>query len=708
MSGFDNKLKKVGEYSDIIQLELEKSGLNSQVQGFVFGKETKQNDADQIDTDLMSIVRDNLLQQENPQVQKLQNDVNSAQDEVNAVQQSFFDAQKSVGIAQESVNTAQSNYSAAQSELTVAQGELAAAESLPATIIVNGVEQQNPEREKAIAAVQARVNSAQTKVNTAKNELDGAKNDLNKAKNDLNKTQNNLDKAKTTYESAKSKLEAAEEEPLSDADEEKMAQAQAKKEETEKQIKDFDEKIKELQKKIDKIDEQISDIKSAENINNEDTEEENKSEKALNDNENVSDEPIDSENITANELIDAEDKYISESKNKMAMDYAERLEQNIQLLHTNNDEGAREFLETEAIALAGYTGDNPVITSCKLAIDKALDSDTINRNDLDTSEIENTSDIMKSVYKSIAETLPSVGNLKPEEIKAAANTYYKAMGLNQTDMSFEVFEQAFEGYNNMQQYGNAAAEFLSSDIGKQLSSGLDMQNPRKLGEKTKNKLNDYFETQGLKEKGLNFDNYVLSCVAYNHLNGTDVEQGRYFGIFDTTDTGKTDAETDYSGMYYLLDLKNMDLVETSEMVLGKNSFEKSLNGDDAGKNKSNADGSGSTLPGFELVGKQRTSGIPNDDGRRGCKEAKDLYGLEMDVNDQSDLKNTIVHYYNHNNGYTKGCKGFDPIYDNNGNIDIEATNEKLDRLFPTGTLIYTVPWIEKDKQDYLKLSKLYS
>ncbi len=172
-----------------------------------------------------------------------------------------------------------------------------------------------------------------------------------------------------------------------------------------------------------------------------------------------------------------------------------------------------------------------------------------------------------------------------------------------------------------------------------------------------------YETLGLDKLGLNKDVFMLAMEGYNNLE--DKGNG-FLGIFDTTQSADKER-------YYLLDLNKFELVGRSVLKIGSGNMDNIKT--------ANKDGSHATLSGFEMVGGEYYSDSMG-------KNAMRLIGLEEGINDNALAKGTVVHYTTNNT--TWGCKGFTPVI-TNGKVDIAATEEKMHRLFPKGTIIFTNP-----------------
>lgn len=189
-----------------------------------------------------------------------------------------------------------------------------------------------------------------------------------------------------------------------------------------------------------------------------------------------------------------------------------------------------------------------------------------------------------------------------------------------------------------------------------------------------------YETLGLEEQGLSYEVFSKTIEGYSKLPEELRETG-YLGIFDTTQS--SDKER-----YYLLDLNNMELVGRTVLKTGS--------GDMSDVESANQLGSGATLSGFEQVkigGEYYSSSMGKDAWR--------LVGLEDGINDNSEAKGTVVHFTKYE--HTLGCKGFTPVYDSNGNVDVSATNAKMHKLFPEGAILFTYP----SDEDYWDLSEYY-
>ncbi|MBQ9246809.1 hypothetical protein IJ182_11155 [bacterium] len=301
--------------------------------------------------------------------------------------------------------------------------------------------------------------------------------------------------------------------------------------------------------------------------------------------------------------------------------------------------------------------------------------------------IDELNDLKTKLYESIG--VFEIGKIPDSMIVTQANQYYDQLGLAETGMSREVFQQAFEGYNTQIKYQNAALDFLDQAD----SSTLSKLQPNINSNSDVYKQNDsnpiwQYYRDNLQDSGIDYNNFVLSCVAYSHVNSggqelrngavsnsrsghdnnttVDLENSRYLGIFDT-DNKK----------YTLIDFNSNPPTrkEPLDMVLGSGT--NTSKSDTLGE--ANTWGSGSTLSGYELVS------YSYDNGNR---YSRYVFGLEYGKNDQAYNKETVIHPTGYNTSL--GCPAYRvPNYDSH-----RRTTDNMDVLntyFPRGTIMYTTP-----------------
>lgn len=185
-----------------------------------------------------------------------------------------------------------------------------------------------------------------------------------------------------------------------------------------------------------------------------------------------------------------------------------------------------------------------------------------------------------------------------------------------------------------------------------------------------------YMTLNLKNKGISPDVFQNAIKGYCKLS----DKGN--GLLAIVDTN--------TKKYHLIDLEEEKYISQMDIVVGKGANGKMDNCIRANKN-----GSNETLSGFHKVGNEYYSYNMK-------KNAMRLIGLEQNINHRSLEKGTVIHYAT--GKYTHGCIGFRPVRKQNGQIDVKATNKKMELNCPKDTIMFTVP---QDPQ-YYKFSKLYN
>ena len=267
------------------------------------------------------------------------------------------------------------------------------------------------------------------------------------------------------------------------------------------------------------------------------------------------------------------------------------------------------------------------------------------------SELEGQTAEKEQAVQTVQEEIDKLDNNELKNLKSEVDNAQKAYDTKQTEMKAEAEKAVATSKTELDKIQNALNAKQAEDIKKEYSV-LDPKNAEKI-----------YETLGLEQQGLNKEVFMLAMEGYNNLE--DKGNG-LLGIFDTTQSADKER-------YYLLDLNNFELVGRSVLKTGSGNMNNIKT--------ANQDGSHATLSGFEKVGDQYYSDSMGKDAMR-------LIGLESGINDNALAKGTVVHYTTNNS--TWGCKGFTPVI-KNGRVDIAATNEKMHKLFPTGTIIFTNP-----------------
>lgn len=183
-----------------------------------------------------------------------------------------------------------------------------------------------------------------------------------------------------------------------------------------------------------------------------------------------------------------------------------------------------------------------------------------------------------------------------------------------------------------------------------------------------------YESLKLDQQGLSLEVFAYALEGYSKLE--DKGNGM-LGIFDTTQGSNKER-------YYLFNMNTGELVARSVMKTGSGNMDNVK-----GANIAN---SHATLSGFVKVGDKYYS------SKMG-KYAMNILGLEKGVNNNADSKGIAFHYTKGNS--TWGCYGFPPVKGDDGKHT--KTYELMNKLAPTGTIIFTMP---TDKEEYEQLSSL--
>ena len=381
---------RIGREPEIQRLETEQTNLTDQFQRYTTDRAAKETEAEFASMDVMSLIEDNDINNEDDiQIQELETEADTAQEAVSEAEQNEETAQDSVNTADETVGNAETNLVSAQECLNSAQAALSSAQGMPATIEVDGEQKPNPDRAAAIADAQAQVADAQAQVNAAKEELEAAKNELENARNELTNAQNEVTNAQAEYEEAQANLEEArnEEDQQPEQNDEDKAELQKKCDELEQQISNIDEQITEIQTQIDNIERQISELQTEDNSVDETTKEEDSTgdndsegERGNNSEQFEAQNPLSNDELTAEALMNSEGQYPDEEIKKKELEYAEKLEQQIQSAIDDNNEDAIKFLKGESETLTEYTGDNETLKACRELINTALEAAEDSKN----------------------------------------------------------------------------------------------------------------------------------------------------------------------------------------------------------------------------------------------------------------------------------------------------------------------------------------
>lgn len=289
-------------------------------------------------------------------------------------------------------------------------------------------------------------------------------------------------------------------------------------------------------------------------------------------------------------------------------------------------------------------------------LDKA--NEELNTLNGELSELESQT-AEKEQAVNLAET--EISKLKNEDLntlKSNIQTAQLAYNTKQAEMMSAAEKAVSDAQSEVGKIQSALNTRQAEDIQKE-HAVLSLKDAEKI-----------FKTMGLDKQGLNYDVFTMALEGYNNLE--DKGNGM-LGIFDTTQSADKER-------YYLLDMNNFELVGRTVLKTGSGNMDNIKT--------ANKDGSHATLSGFERVGSQYYSDSMG-------KNAMRLIGLEDGINDQSEAKGTVVHYTTKNS--TWGCKGFTPVV-TNGRVDLAATDEKMHRLFPENTIVFTYPTDERYRE----------
>lgn len=169
--------------------------------------------------------------------------------------------------------------------------------------------------------------------------------------------------------------------------------------------------------------------------------------------------------------------------------------------------------------------------------------------------------------------------------------------------------------------------------------------------------------------------YDLAMKGYKNLK--DKGNG-YLGIVDPN-----------TNTYYLYDMKGNKpkLIGSTSVKFGSGNMDTVAN--------ANRSGSHATLSGFTKVSEEYSTSKWTGIGIR-------FDGLEQGINNNARAKATVIHCTKGNS--TWGCIGVTPEY-KGGKVDNSATNNKIRRLFPKGTIMFTCP-TNAGMNEYKHLSAL--
>ena len=258
----------------------------------------------------------------------------------------------------------------------------------------------------------------------------------------------------------------------------------------------------------------------------------------------------------------------------------------------------------------------------------------------------------KETAVSLAETeISKLNNTELNTLKDAVTTAQTTYNTKQAEMITAAEKAVADSQAEVDKIQSALETRKAEDIKKEHAI-LNLKDTEKI-----------YKAMGLDKQGLNFD--VFSMAMEGYVNLEDKGNGM-LGVFDTTQSADKER-------YYLLDMNNFELVGRTVLKTGSGNMDNIKT--------ANKDGSHATLSGYEKVGGQYYSDSMG-------KNAMRLIGLEEGINDNSEAKGTVVHYTTKNS--TWGCKGFTPVM-KNGRVDLAATDEKMHRLFPENTIIFTYP-----------------
>lgn len=236
---------------------------------------------------------------------------------------------------------------------------------------------------------------------------------------------------------------------------------------------------------------------------------------------------------------------------------------------------------------------------------------------------------------------------------------------------FNSFLNGFSSWNNFSFdnsiFGNSWNSFSYGDTFTRSSSTAKSSGGGDAGGNVK----QLYNSLGLEKEGLSYEVFAFAMKGYNNLS--DKGNGQ-LGIVDPK-----------SNTYYLIDMKNHKFKGKTEVKFGSGNMSSVAN--------ANKQGSHATLSGFQKVAEEYTSG---KSWHRGTK----IDGLESGINNNARAKSTVIHYTAGNT--TWGCIGFTPVY-KNGSVDQSASFDKMRRLFPKDTILFTYP---KNVDEYKRLSSL--
>lgn len=188
---------------------------------------------------------------------------------------------------------------------------------------------------------------------------------------------------------------------------------------------------------------------------------------------------------------------------------------------------------------------------------------------------------------------------------------------------------------------------------------------------------EVYDAMNLSAQGLSYEVFAFAIEGYNNLK--DKGNGK-LGIFDTSQSADSER-------YYLIDLNTRTLVGRSVLKTGEGDMDDMIH--------ANTNGSHATLSGFMKVGAEYYSSSKH-------RWSMYLDGLDKGINDQAIRKSVVVHQIKIGQPNTWGCLGFSPVV-KGGKVDAKATREKMHKLFPEGTIIFTKPTDPR----YREMSEFY-
>ena len=378
--------------------------------------------------------------------------------------------------------------------------------------------------------------------------------------------------------------------------------------------------------------------------------------------------------------IEENDKQISECKNNILdkESVVSNQEQTYKLAQSN--------LNALKTALSSLVTQENKVDETKRAELSAKISETKTKISEQEKSVENEKQKLETAQKELEDSKTHLGELEAKDkdlqdkkaqyekivderasevTKAAKNTYNEAIQ-KVKDVTEQELKTAQTAYNEAKK---------SVD---EINEKIKAVEERKIKlESSFNDVKSLYTELNLGAQGLNYEVFEMAITGYNNLPDSEKNTGM-LSIFDTSQSADKER-------YYLIDLKNKKVVARSVMKTG------SGNMNDV--SRANKAGSHATLSGFEKIGDEYySSGMK--------KQAKIIYGLEVGINDQAKNKGTVVHYASGN--HTLGCKGFGPVR-RNGRVDVQATNEKMRRICPKGTIMFTAP---TNPEQYKRLSHL--